>query len=314
MKKTIFSVLLVLAILGQALSAAEAPAVTPEARLAAAMKLADSLKPQSGEIIMGDGIAKATLPAQLKYLNPADTETVLTRLWGNPKSGRTLGMLVPADFNALADDSWAVVVTFEEDGYVKDDDAAHMDFTKLLAEMKEGVQEASKERVKEGHPPIELVGWASPPRYDAVEKKLYWAKELKFGNSAEHTLNYNLRLLGRRGVLVLNAVAAMNQLKLVEQATPSILAAVNFQEGHRYADFKEDTDKVATYGLAALVAGGVAAKVGLFKGLWIALLAAKKFIILGVIALASSFKKLWARFRNRDTVAALPSDSTPPSS
>jgi len=189
---------------------------------------------------------------------------------------------------------------------VKDKDASKIDYAKMLGEMKESTAEASKDREKQGYSPIELVGWASPPRYDAAAHKLYWAKELKFGQSAEHTLNYNIRMLGRKGVLVLNAVAGMNQLKQVEASTPAILGMVNFQEGHRYADFNEDTDKVATYGIAALVAGGVAAKAGFFKLLWVGILAFKKIIIIAVIAIGAFVKKLWDARKARNAFTAPP--------
>lgn len=293
-----------------ALAPAAEPAPADEAARAAELKkLIASLKPQAGEHVLPGGIAKVTLPAPLRYLSPEDTSTVLHDIWGNPGGRRTMGMIVPEDFHPLSDASWAVVITFEEDGYVKDDDAAKIDYTKLLADMKAGVQEANKEREKQGYPSIELVGWAAPPRYDPVAKKLYWAKELKFAGGANHTLNYNIRILGRRGVLNLNAVAEMSQLKVVEAATPEILGAVNFQEGHRYADFKEGSDKVATYGLAALVAGGIAAKTGLLKALWLGILAFKKVILLGLIALAGSFKKLWNWIRGKSDK---PSEATTP--
>ena len=142
-------------------------------------------------------------------------------------------------------------------------------------------------------PAIELVGWATPPRYDAAEKKMYWAKELRFGDSTENTLNYNIRILGRRGVLILNAVAGMPQLAEIEKAAPAILATVNFQEGHRYMDFTPGTDKVATYGLAGLVAGGVLAKAGFFKVLVGILIAGKKLVIVGAIAVFVLVKKLF---------------------
>ncbi len=119
---------------------------------------------------------------------------------------------------------------------------------------------------------------------------------MRFGGEGTSTLNYNIRMLGRRGVLVLNAIASMDQLAAVEKATPEILAMVNFQDGHRYADFNASTDKVATYGLAALVAGGLLAKGGFFKVLLVSLLAGKKFIIIGAIALFALGKKLLARF------------------
>ena len=76
---------------------------------------------------------------------------------------------------------------------------------------------------------------------------------------------------------------------------------VDFKEGSRYADFDPKTDKVAAYGIAALVAGGAlaaAAKLGLLKGLWVAILALKKFIVIGVIALVAFVKKFFKRGDN----------------
>ena len=293
------------------LCAADSVPSDPAARLAAARKLADSLKYQTGEITLGNGLAKIALPPGYRFLNPADTATVLHKIWGNPGTSASLGLLVPASFDPLGDSEWAVVISFEEDGYVKDDDAATIKYDKLLAEMKEGVAEASRERVKEGYSSIELIGWAAPPHYDPATHKLYWAKELKFGDSPERTLNYNLRLLGRRGVLVLNAVASMSDLKKVEAATPTILGMVNFQEGHRYADFTEKTDKVATYGIAALVAGGVAAKAGFFKLIWVGILAFKKLILVALLACGGFIKKLFSRAGAKEAEALRA--PTPPS-
>lgn len=283
----------------------------PAAAIAKVRKLADSLKYETGTITLRDGIARINLPENYRYLNPADTETLLTKLWNNPRANNTLGMIVPAGFDPLGGADWAVVLTFSDDGYVKDDDAAKIDYADLLKKMQEGTKEANKERTEAGYPSIELIGWAAPPRYDAATHKMYWAKEIKFGDEKEneHTLNYNIRMLGRRGVLELNAVAVMPQLKAVEAATPALLAMVDFQEGHRYADFNVSTDKVATYGLAALVAGGLAAKAGFFKLLWVGILAFKKVIVLALIAAAGSLKKLWNWIRGRKEEAAAP---TPP--
>jgi uncharacterized membrane-anchored protein len=269
-------------------------------------KLANSITYRKGDTAIGNGLAKISVPDQFRFLDGKDASVVLSDLWGNPKNSGLLGALVPTGFDPLGDESWVVVITYDEDGYVKDDDAAKIDYTKMLKDMQASTRESSEQRVKEGYGAVELVGWAKPPRYDAANHKLYWAKELKFGGDKENTLNYNVRMLGRKGVLVLNAVASMHQLAQVESATPAILTMVNFQDGHRYADYNSSTDKTATYGLAALVAGGIAAKAGLFKGLWIAILAFKKVIIIGLVALASSIKKFFAWIRGRSTT------STPP--
>jgi len=278
-----------------------APAADPAAAL---QKLVAGINYRQGEVVIGKGLAKVSVPAQFRYLDAKDTATILSDIWGNPKSSDLLGALVPAGFSPLGEEGWLVVITYDEDGYVQDDDAAKIDYTKQLAEMQEATRESNKQRVKEGYGAIELVGWAKPPRYDAATHKLYWAKEIKFGEKKENTLNYNIRMLGRRGVLVLNAVASIHDLPEVEAATPAILSTIDFQEGHRYADYDSSTDKTATYGLAALVAGGVAAKAGLFKGLWVAIIALKKFIIIGLVALAGSIKKLFDWIRGRNAAAA----------
>lgn len=292
------------------LAADEAPTADAAAE---AQKLAASLKYQKGAVTLADGLAQISLPEGYRFLDSADTERVLVNLWGNPRGGRSLGMIVPASFDPLMGSGWAAVLSFDDDGYVKDDDAAKINYNDLLTQMQKEVAESSKERVKEGYNSIQLIGWAEPPHYDQATHKLYWAKELKFGSDNEHTLNYNIRMLGRRGVLVVNAVASMAELPAVQAATPALLSMVNFQEGHRYADFNGETDKVATYGLAALVAGGFAAKAGFFKALWLGILAFKKFIIIALIALAAWGKKLWDAARQRKAVAAPTEANSPPS-
>jgi uncharacterized membrane-anchored protein len=105
-------------------------------------------------------------------------------------------------------------------------------------------------------------------------------------------------MLGRKGVLELNAIASIDQFQEIDAQTPEILGMVDFKEGNRYADFDPKVDKVATYGLATLVAGGAlvaAAKLGFLKVIWLAILAAKKFIIIGFIAVVGFFKKLFKR-------------------
>ena len=210
-------------------------------------------------------------------------------------------MILPSDTSPLAENAWAVVVSYEEDGYVSDDDADTIDYGKLLKEMQEGGQSSNAERVKQGYDPIELVGWAEPPRYDKAAHKMYWAKELKIGQSDQHTLNYNIRVLGRKGVLVLNAVAGIDQLALIRQRTPTILAATDFNQGHSYGDFNASTDKIAAYGLAALVAGGLAAKTGMIAKLIALLIAGKKVVALGVIAVVAVVRKFFGRKPTIDT-------------
>jgi uncharacterized membrane-anchored protein len=272
--------------------------------------VSERLKYQQGQISLHDGLATVNLSEAFRYVDPAGTEALLTGIWGNPPSQeKPLGMIVPSGFDPFSRESWCVVIRSQEDGYVKDGDAEKINYTKLLKGMQDAVRKGSAQRVKDGYSSIDLVGWATAPRYDKQTHKFYWAKELKFGDDQEHTLNYNLRILGRRGILELNAVAPMAQFPAIEKATPEILAMVDFNAGNRYADYKPGTDKIAAYGLAALVAGGIAAKAGLFKGLLVALVAFKKFVIVGVIALVAFAKK----FFGKKPPAVPPNDPSDPS-
>jgi uncharacterized membrane-anchored protein len=121
---------------------------------------------------------------------------------------------------------------------------------------------------------------------------MYWAKELDFAGTPQHTLNYDIRVLGRRGYLSLNAVAGMSDLGDVQAGMQQLLPMTEFDAGSRYADFDAKSDKLAAYGIAALIGGGIAAKAGLFAKLGVLLLAGKKFIVLLLAGIAALWRKL----------------------
>jgi uncharacterized membrane-anchored protein len=271
----------------------------PTADTLAAM--ASSLKWQTGAITLKDGLAKINLTDDFRFLGNADARKVLHEMWGNPDDPDVLGMIFPKDKGPLDRDSWAVTVHYESGGYMKDDDADKINYDDMLKKMQAGAREANPEREKEGYPSIEIVGWAATPRYDKATHKLYWAKDLKFGDDKVDTLNYDIRILGRRGWLVLGAIADMNDFSQIDGKVPQILAMVDFQPGNAYADFDPKVDKIAEYGLATLVAGGAlagAAKLGLFgllaKYFLVVILALKKALFVVIVAVAAGVKKLWS--------------------
>ncbi|MFO1436613.1 MAG: DUF2167 domain-containing protein [Gammaproteobacteria bacterium] len=274
---------------------AEEPAPPAESAEQMAAKLESSLKYQTGEIKLSDGLATLRLPAEFRYLDPEQTKKLLEEGWGNPDGGGTLGMIVPSATSPMSDNGWGVIVTYEENGYVSDKDADSINYDDLLKEMQSSIKDENEERKKAGYGSIELVGWAERPSYDKATHKMYWAKDLRFDGSDQHTLNYNIRVLGRRGVLVLNAVAGMSQLAAIKTDMQKVIAFTDFNPGHSYTDFDSKTDKVASYGLAALVAGGIAAKTGLLAKLVALLIAAKKLVVLAIAGIAAFFSKLFKR-------------------
>ncbi len=264
------------------------PQVTPE-------EFEAKLGYQTGTINLQDGMATLRLPDSFRFIGAEGSRRLLTEGWGNPAgaSEGVLGMLIPAGVSPITREGWGIVITYDQDGYVNDNDAKGINYANLLKEMKDGVVTTNEERKKQGFEPVSLVGWAEPPSYDAAAHKLYWAKELAFGGDANHTLNYNIRILGRRGVLVLNAVASMDQLEAIRAESRNVLSAIDFNDGHRYADYLPGKDKAATYGVAGLILGATAAKAGLFKVLLVGLLAFKKALVVGFIALVAAIKRLF---------------------
>ena len=288
-----------LSLLGIVISVAPAVAqdITPE-------EFEAQLGYQSGTITLPDGIATINIPSDFRYIGKEGSQRLLTEAWGNPAEASTnvIGMLVPRDPSPLADDGWGIIITFDDNGYVNDDDAASINYEKLLEQMQDETKTSNEERQRLGYEPVTLIGWAEPPHYDATAHKLFWAKELKFGDEPTHTLNYCIRILGRRGVLELNAVSAMDKLSSIRENTPNVLASIEFNDGHRYSDFLHGKDKAAQYGVAGLIAGAAAVKVGFFKAALVAILALKKLLIVGVIALVALLRRVLGR-RQKPTPA-----------
>lgn len=250
---------------------------------------------KTGEVVLEEGLATLKLGDQWRYLDPDQSGYVLSELWGNPPGPPTLGMIFPKDLGPLDEEGWAVIVTFSQDGYVEDDDATDIDYDELLGEMKEDTKLSNEERRAGGYQTVDLVGWAEPPRYDQAAKKLYWAKELKFEGQEVNTLNYDVRVLGRRGYLMMQAVAEMPLLPRVREGMQDVLTLTDFNSGHRYEDFDADLDEVAAYGIGALVAGKLAAKTGMLAALFAVILKAKKLVIIAVIGVIALLGKIFKR-------------------
>lgn len=257
---------------------------------------------QQGRVALPGGIANLDVPEAFQYIGAVDSKRFLEQGWGNPDGSGQIGMLLPVGVDPFGESAWAVVIRYQEDGYVSDKDAEKIDYAEMLASMQAAAEENNKDREAQGYPPVTLVGWAATPHYDSTKKKLYWAKELKFGQDESHTLNYNVRILGRKGVLVMNAVSGITQLSQVRERMEQVIAFTGFNKGYRYSDFEPGVDKVATYGVAALIGGKVAAKAGLFAKLGGLLVAFKKVIIIGFFVLVGITAKL-VKGRNRQAVA-----------
>jgi uncharacterized membrane-anchored protein len=232
---------------------------------------------------------KATIhvPDGYAFLGSDDTRKLMEILHNIP--GENEYVLAPDDLG------WFAVFIFNPVGYVKDNET--LDPASLLDTVSKGTEAANVERRKRGWSTMTIVGWRFQPRYDKQNNLLEWAFLAREDKSGENVVNYNTRLLGRTGVMSVVLVAAPDVLDSSVTAFKRVIKGYSFAKGEKYADYRKG-DRVAEFGLAALIAGGAAA-VATKKGFWAALvglfLAAKKAVIAAVIGLFAWLGSLFKR-------------------
>jgi uncharacterized membrane-anchored protein len=235
----------------------------------------------------------------------------LLNLFGNPGSNPEMpGLILPRDPKS----TWFMTVHFQKAGYIKDDDAKTWDADEMLKSFKDGTEEQNKEREKLGEPGMEIIGWSEAPRYDSARQRLVWAmtsREIGAKADAPQTVNYNTYALGRDGYFSMNLVTTLPELPALKPVAEQQLAALEFNAGRRYADFDAKSDHVAEYGLAALVVGVAAHKLGFIALAGAFLLKFAKVIFIGLALLGGSVTRFFKRKPKPVPAAAIPNAVAP---
>lgn len=229
---------------------------------------------------IGDGLAEIEVGESYIYLDDAGTRKLL-ELSQNIVSGDELATLAPVSDT----EQWFLIFEFEESGYVSDEEKDDLDAEAMLASIREGTEAANEERRRRGWQEMTIVGWSEPPHYDWRTNNLSWAIEGSSGG--EPNVNRIIKLLGRRGVMTATLVASPAELASAIPQVDSLLDSYRYTEGNTYAEYVPGTDKLAQYGLTALVVGGGAAalaKSGFLARMW-------KPIAVGLVGLAAWLRR-----------------------
>jgi uncharacterized membrane-anchored protein len=250
---------------------------------------------------LGSNLARIEVPEGYLFADAANTRKLMT-LNGNPPTDREMGTIAPA----AESEDWILVFEFEESGYIKDDEKDEIDADAILESISEGTEASNEERKKLGSEPIHVVGWFESPHYDSKTNNLVWAIEAR-NDPGRRFVNYDVRLLGRRGYMSATLITEPEKLAAHLPAVQGLLTGFSYKSGNRYAEFVKG-DKVAEYGLTALVAGGAgaaAAKLGLFAKLGKVLAKGWKLIVVGIAGLGAGIKKmLGVKSKEEDEAAA----------
>jgi len=230
--------------------------------------------------------ATIKLKGDTKYLGEADTKKFL-KLNGNPERDGHYTIASPSE-------GWFAIFSFLPEGYVKDDEK--IDADALLSSLKESNKVSIEERKKEGIPVLYLDGWYVPPHYDSITKRLEWG--VKFHDEQGNpVINYTSRILGRNGYMNAILVSEPTTLDRDVKSYKTALQNFDYNVGENYSEFRQG-DKIAEYGLGALVLGGaaaVAAKKGFFTVIAAFFAMAWKWILGAGLLAMTRFKSIFGK-------------------
>ena len=246
---------------------------------------------------------------------PAQEAGILLKRMGNFTNDQLLGLILPE-----GDANWFVVADYDNSGYVKDEEGKDIDAGKLLQDMKEATEAGNKERREKNIDPFRVSRWIEAPHYDQASRHLVWSIELETldakGAVKARNLNYNTYALGRDGFIELNLVTGVATVEKDKAYVRQLLSDLHFKPGKRYEDFNASTDKVAAFGLLALIGGVAAKKLGLLALAGVFLV---KFAKIGLAAVIGGFAAFRKFFRKKDdavdmrTALPAPPSQDPPS-
>lgn len=266
--------------------AAPAASSEPSAEEKAYYKAVESLHWVSGPTTVDvPGKSKLVVPEGYVFLDRADTSKYLELNQNLPSGDEVL--VAPKGL------PWAAYLSFSDEGYVKDDEK--IDGDALLKALQEGDKQQNEARRSRGWPELHIVGWAVPPAYNSTNKRLEWATTLE--SQGRRNVNFSTKVLGRRGHTSVIMVAGVDELAAARPELEKVLGGYSFNAGETYAEWVPG-DKVAEYGLAALVLGGAAA-IATKKGLWAVMAAflikGWKVALLGGAAIMAGARKFFGK-------------------
>jgi uncharacterized membrane-anchored protein len=240
---------------------------------------------------LGGSVARIDLSDGQAFAGADDTRRLLEEM-GNTVDGSEVGMVTPT----VEGEDWLLVFEYDKSGFVKDDEKDKIDKDAILESYQKGTEAANKTRKERGIPGLHVTGWFEEPHYDARTHNLVWALRAKDDGGGE-VVNYNVRLLGREGYMSVTLVEEPAKLAVSKPNVDRILSSFEYKKGKSYAEWVSG-DKVAEYGLVALVAGGAGAaavKTGLLAALVKVLAKGGKAVVLLLAGLVAGIKKMFTR-------------------
>lgn len=263
----------------------------------------DTIQGQQGEIELSRCHATISVPVGYVFIDATQTKKLLVDYWGNPenRADHVLGAILPISVRYFYQASAAFIISYNNGGYVKDDDASSIDYDELLKGMQHATEEENKRLPEAQH--FKLKGWAVTPYYDQNRHVLIWAKHL-IGNDGE-TINYDMRILGKDGFVSINAVIDPECLSEAEAYGNTMISSLHYRNGYAYSDFDPQKDRMSEWTIGGLIAGSIIAKTGILAKIGVFLLKFWKLLALAFFGIVAGVTKIFKRKKIHDHGAKL---------
>lgn len=263
-----------------ALGCALTVALCPAAQAQVASRL-DRIAWEHGPAVVQVGDqATLNLPESFVFTHATGARKFL-EIAQNPPDGDEVGVLAPEDL------SWFAILRFSGDGHIREDEKDSLHADSILASFRQGTEESNEERKRRGWSTVSILGWVQAPHYDDRTHNLEYS--LRGRQEDGEIVNHYTRILGRRGVMLVDFVTGMDNFQTQLVAFRQAMSGFSYTSGNDYLAFVQG-DKVAQYGLTGLIVGGAAAtaaQTGLFKYLW-------KLIVAVIVGMGALLKKLFS--------------------
>ena len=245
--------------------------------------------------------AVLALPQGAAFLPPAPAKALMQRL-GNTTDDNFLGIILP-----WQESDWFIILEFIPSGYVADDDAKNWNADDLLRSIRDNTAKANAERKKQGVPELDILGWVEKPHYDNASHRLIWSilAKQKGAQASNNIINYKMLALGRQGYISFVMVTDVAVIQARKPIAAAMLSHVNFTGGKRYGDFNASTDRVAEYGLAALIGGVVVHKLGFFALIAAFFVKGAKFLVVLAAGALAAVRRFFRRGKPAETAPSL---------
>ena len=227
------------------------------------------------------------------FIPAAEANRIMAAL-GNSSTPERFGLVTEKSDNVR----WMVDVTWIKEGYVRDGDAKEWQADAMLEDLKEGTERGNAERLARGIPALDVTGWVEKPAYDSASHRLVWSLSLQDRGAPggqPQTINYNTYALGREGYFSLDLITGSDTIGTDKLVARNLLGTLNYRPGKRYEDFSSSTDKVAAYGLGALVGVVAVKKLGLLGLIGVFLLKIWKLAAVALVGAGAAVRRFFGR-------------------